>query len=120
MIPMSSSPKQFEQLLDEYFNQFYADHPADATYVGLSSGEGRFNTATLPALSRQHRRRQTALAKLDTIAPSALSNEQNLDRLAFRARLLRECEDFERGRQALNPLGLDEVFDYLLREMQRG
>ena len=117
---MSSSPKQFEQLLDEYFNQFYADHPADATYVGLSSGEGRFNTATLQSLSRQHRRRQTALAKLDTIAPSALSNEQNLDRLAFRARLLRECEDFERGRQSLNPLGLDEVFDYLLREMQRG
>ena len=60
------------------------------------------------------------LAKLDTIAPSALSNEQNLDRLAFRARLLRECEDFEQGRHMLDPHGLDEVFDFLLREMQRG
>ena len=95
---MSSVPKAFEKLLNDYFNQFFTSHPADATYVGFTSGEGQFNTATLPALRRQHRLRQAALAKLDTIAPSALSNEQNLDRLAFRARLLRECEDFERGR----------------------
>ena len=85
---MSSVPKAFEKLLNDYFNQFFTSHPADATYVGLTSGEGQFNTATLPALRRQHRLRQAALAKLDTIAPSALSNEQNLDRLAFRARLL--------------------------------
>ena len=117
---MSSVPKAFEKLLNDYFNQFFTSHPADATYVGLTSGEGQFNTATLPALRRQHRLRQAALAKLDTIAPSALSNEQNLDRLAFRARLLRECEDFERGRHTLNPHGLDEIFDFLLREIQRG
>ncbi|MBQ95654.1 MAG: DUF885 domain-containing protein, partial [Actinobacteria bacterium] len=117
---MSSVPKAFEKLLNDYFNQFFTSHPADATYVGLTSGEGQFNTATLPALRRQHRLRQAALAKLDTIAPSALSNEQNLDRLAFRARLLRECEDFERGRHTLNPSGLDEVFEFLMREMQRG
>ena len=117
---MNSVSKAFEKLLDDYFNDFYASHPADATYVGLTSGEGQFNEATLPVLRRQHSRRQAALAKLDTIAPSALSNEQNLDRLAFRARLLRECEDFERGRHMLDPHGLDEVFDFLLREMQRG
>ena len=117
---MSSVPKAFEKLLNDYFNQFFTSHPADATYLGLTSGEGQFNRATLPALRRQHRLRQAALAKLDTIAPSALSNEQNLDRLAFRARLLRECEDFERGRHTLNPSGLDEVFEFLMREMQRG
>ncbi len=117
---MKSDSIAFDQLLNDYFGTFYANHPADATYVGLTSGEGRFNTATLPALRRQYRARQAALAKLDTIAPSALSNEQNLDRLAFRARLLRGCEDFERGRHTLNPHGLDEVFDFLLREMQRG
>ena len=117
---MNSIAKTFESLLDDYFATFYREHPADATYVGLRSGEGRLNPGTLSALRRQHRRRLTALAKLDTIAPSALSNEQNLDRLAFRARLLRECEEFERGRHTLDPSGLDEVFEFLLREMQRG
>ena len=117
---MNSVTGAFDQLLNDYFNAFFDTHPADATYVGLTTGEGQFNNATLPALRRHHRARQAALAKLDTIAPSALSNEQNLDRLAFRARLLRECEDFERGRHTLDPHGLDEVFDFLLREMQRG
>ena len=117
---MPNHSKDFEQLLGEYFNSFYADHPADATYVGLSSGEGRLNNVTLRALKHQHRQRQAALANLDTIAPSALSNEQNLDRLAFRARLLREHEDFERGRHTLDPSGIDAVFEFLLRELQRG
>ena len=117
---MPNHSKDFEQLLNGYFNNFYADHPADATYVGLSSGEGRLNNVTLPALRRQNRRRQSALSNLDTIAPSALSNEQNLDRLAFRTRLLREYEDFERGRHTLDPSGIDEVFGFLLRELQRG
>jgi len=117
---MNSIAKSFEALLDDYFATFYREHPADATYVGLRSGEGRLNPGTLTTLRRQHRRRQAALAKLDTIAPSALSNEQNLDRLAFRARLLRECEDIERGRHTLDPSGLDEVFEFLMREMQRG
>ena len=117
---MNSVTGAFDQLLNDYFNAFFDTHPADATYVGLTTGEGQFNNATLPALRRHHRARQAALAKLDTIAPSDLSNEQNLDRLAFRARLLRECEDFERGRHTLDPHGLDEVFDFLLREMQRG
>ena len=117
---MSSIPKTFEALLDDYFTTFYREHPSDATCVGLQSGEGHLNPATLTALRRQQARRREALAKLDTIAPSALSGEQNLDRLAFRARLLRECEDFNRGRHTLDPHGLDEVFDFLLREMQRG
>ena len=117
---MPNHSKDFEQLLGGYFNSFYADHPADATYVGLSSGEGRLNNVTLRALNHQHRQRQAALANLDTIAPSALSNEQNLDRLAFRARLLREHEDFERGRHTLDPSGIDAVFEFLLRELQRG
>ena len=117
---MPNHSKNYEQLLGGYFNSFYANHPADATYVGLSSGEGRLNNVTLRALNHQHRQRQAALANLDTIAPSALSNEQNLDRLAFRARLLREHEDFERGRHTFDPSGIDTVFEFLLRELQRG
>jgi uncharacterized protein (DUF885 family) len=92
----------FEQLLDGYFNTFYREHPADATHVGLSTGEGRLNPATLTALRKQKARRRAALAKLDSIAPSALSNEQNLDRLACRARRRRECEEFDRGRHELD------------------
>ena len=117
---MRSDSRTFEQLLDGYFNTFYSEHPADATHVGLSTGEGRFNTATLTALRKQQARRRAALAKLDSIAPSALSNEQNLDRLAFRARLLRECEEFDRGRHELDPTGIDEVLGFLLKELQRG
>ena len=47
---MTSPSKTFEALLDDYFNTFYREHPADATHIGLSSGEGRFNPATLKAL----------------------------------------------------------------------
>ena len=117
---MTSTSKTFEALLDDYFNTFYREHPADATHVGLSSGEGRFNPATLKALRSQHSRRRAALAKLDTVAPSALSNEQNLDRLAFRTRLLRECEEFDRGRHEMDPAGIDVVLGFLLKELQRG
>lgn len=117
---MRSDSRTFEQLLDGYFNTFYREHPADATHVGLSTGEGRLNPATLTALRKQQARRRAALAKLDTIAPSALSNEQNLDRLAFRSRLLRECEEFDRGRHELDPTGIDEVLGFLLKELQRG
>ena len=117
---MTSTSKTFEALLDDYFNTFYSEHPADATHIGLSSGEGRFNPATLKALRNQNSRRLAALAKLDTVAPSALSNEQNLDRLAFRTRLLRECEEFDRGRHEMDPAGIDVVLGFLLKELQRG
>lgn len=117
---MLKHSKFFEELLEEYFNNYYAKHPSDATYVGLISGEGKMNDLTFKSLNRQQKHRQDALARLDKIAPSALSNEQNLDRLAFRSRLLRECEDFELRKHALEPKGIDDVFEFLLRELQRG
>lgn len=64
--------------------------------------------------------RQHTLANLDSLSPRELSNEQHLDRLAFRSQLLRECEDFEHGRQALDPNALDHVLNTLLFELQRG
>ena len=42
--------------------------------------------------------RKEALAELESLSPRELTNEQHLDRLAFRGQLLRECEDFENGR----------------------
>ena len=117
---MNSFSRAFETLLDDYFSTFYREHPADAALLGLNSDDARFNPSTLSALRRQQAKRRDALSKLDTVAPSALSNEQNLDRLAFRARLLRECEEFDRGRHELDPDGIDKVLSFLLKELQHG
>ena len=117
---MPKTSKIFEELLKNYFNNYYATHPSDATYVGLKSGEGKMNSVSFSSLNRQQKKRKGALLKLDKIPPSNLSNEQNLDRLAFSSRLLRECEDFERKKHALHPVGIDEVLEFLLQELQRG
>ena len=50
----------------------------------------------------------------------ALSAEQHLDRLAVRAMLLAECEDFDRGIHRLDPDAVDHLFGALLHELQRG
>ena len=119
MVQMPKTSEIFEELLKNYFNNYYATHPSDATYVGLKSGEGKMNSVSFSSLNRQQKKRKDALSKLDKIPPSNLSNEQNLDRLAFRSRLLRECEDFEREKHALDPKGIDEVLEFLLQELQR-
>ena len=119
MAQMPKTSEIFEELLKNYFNNYYATHPSDATYVGLKSGEGKMNSVSFSSLNRQQKKRKDALSKLDKIPPSNLSNEQNLDRLAFRSRLLRECEDFEREKHALDPKGIDEVLEFLLQELQR-
>ena len=64
--------------------------------------------------------RLKALADLESLSPSELSNDQQLDRLAFRSQLLRECEDFGRRRHTLDPGALDHVLNILLHELQRG
>jgi uncharacterized protein (DUF885 family) len=69
---------------------------------------------------RWQRRREQALAALDSISPRLLSNEQHMDRLALRSQLLRECEDFARGRHTLDPGALDALLGILLHELQRG
>src|SRR6185503_11701963 len=64
--------------------------------------------------------RLTTLAQLETLSPRELSNEQQLDRLALRSMLLRECEDHERGRTALEPDAPERVLNILLHELIRG
>ena len=117
---MNSVSKAFEKLLDDYFNDFmpitlpmrptWASPPAKANSTKPPSRyfDGNIAGGRLP------------LAKLDTIAPSALSNEQNLDRLAFRARASCASARILNRDDMLDPHGLDQVFDFLLREMQRG
>ncbi len=110
----------FEGLLDRYFEAVLADNPTSAAVAGIQSARGKLGRASLAFEAKQQKRRQQALAQLDRLSPRELSREQQLDRLALRSLLLRECEDFERGRHRLDPGALDSVLNILLHELQRG
>ncbi len=112
--------RQFEGILDRYFQEVLADHPVMANQLGLRSGEGKLGNLGLAFERRQEKRRCRILGELDQLAVNELSGEQHLDRLALRAQLLAECEDFARGKHNLEPDGVDVVFGILLHELQRG
>src|SRR6185369_8283922 len=76
--------------------------------------------ATRDFENRQHKRRLSTLSALENVSPRDLSNEQQLDRLALRSELLRECEEFARGRSGLEPDAPERVLNILLHELIRG
>jgi len=117
---MNKVSAQFENLLARYFKKSLAEHPTHAAHAGIRSSRGKLGRANLAFEKRWHTLRQQTLAILDSLSPSELTNEQLLDRLALRSQLLRECEDFERGRHTLDPDALDHVLNILLFELQRG
>jgi uncharacterized protein (DUF885 family) len=117
---MRNAASRFEGLLDGYFEPWLARNPMAATYAGLKEGEGRLGRANAEFETQQERHRQATLRKLDALSPRDLSNEQQLDRLALRSQLLRECDDHARGRAALNPGSLDDLLNLLLHELMRG
>src|ERR1700692_1580419 len=117
---MTKLSSRFEVLLDRYFKTLLAEEPTFAAYAGIQSGRGRLGQATLAFEKHRHALRLKALATLESLSPRELSNEQQLDRLAFRSQLLRECEDFDRKRHTLDPNALDHVLNILLHELQRG
>jgi uncharacterized protein (DUF885 family) len=118
---MKNTGRQFEGLLSRYFERLLEDAPTFATaYAGLRSGEGKLGRLTLEFQQRRERERQAALRAMETVSPRELSNEQQLDRLALRSHLLKECEDYARGRHALEPHAPDQVLNILLHELQRG
>jgi uncharacterized protein (DUF885 family) len=116
---MATESTRFEGILDGYFEPLLAQNPIYATFTGLKSGEGKLGDATLVFQKGQAHRRQRALKALETISPRELTNEQQLDRLALRSLLLREQEDFLRGRHALDPNAPEQLFNVLLHELQR-
>jgi len=116
---MNATQRTFEGILDRYFETTLAENPVWANYTGLREGEGRLGRATLAQLQREEKRRRQTLAAMDALNPRELSNEQHLDRLALRAMLNRECEDFARGRHELEPGALDLVFNLLQHELMR-
>jgi len=116
---MNATQRAFEGVLDRYFETTLAENPVWANYTGLREGEGKLGRATLAHLQRQDQRRRQTLAALDALNPRELTNEQHLDRLALRAMLNRECEDFARGKHELEPGALDLVFNLLQHELMR-
>ncbi|HMJ91398.1 MAG TPA: DUF885 family protein, partial [Candidatus Acidoferrum sp.] len=117
---MQRENTRFEGLLDDYFERSLAAHPIAATYAGLRDGEGKLGHAHLRHEQRWQDRRLKTLAALDSISPRLLNNDQQLDRLALRSQLLRECEEFKRGRHDLDPNAIDTVLGIFLHELQRG
>lgn len=116
---MTTTAKQFEGLLDRFFEGRLKDSPIYATTAGVKSGEGKLGRATPASLEKRERDRQRTLRVLETISPRELTHEQHLDRLALRALLLAECEDFARRRHALEPGAPRALLGILLHELQR-
>jgi len=112
--------KEFEGILDRYFEAVLEDHPVYATVVGLTHGEGKLDRATRNFENRQQKRRLSTLTALENVSPRDLSNEQQLDRLALRSELRREGEEFARGRSGLEPDAPERVLNILLHELIRG
>ena len=118
---MPTTSSLFEGLLSRYFEKLLKDVPTFATaYAGLRSGEGKLGRAGIEFHQNRERARQVALRELGMIAPHELSNEQQLDRLALRAHLLRESEDYARGRHTLEPNAPEQLLNILLHELLRG
>ena len=106
--------------MSRYFEQLLEDHPTFATVgAGLHSGEGKLGSLSGQFQIRRERERQGALRALENVSPRDLSGEQQLDRLALRSLLLKECEDHARGRHTLEPNAVDHVLNILLHELQR-
>jgi len=117
---MNSSAKRFEGLLDCYFENLLRDAPPFAAVMGIKSAEGELGELSPALVAKRERARQAALRKLDQLSPRELSSEQQLDRLALRSQLLKECEDFARNRHALEPNAPQQVLDILFHELLRG
>ncbi|MCX6890854.1 MAG: DUF885 family protein [Verrucomicrobia bacterium] len=118
---MNQTAKRFEGLLARYFETLLEDSPAFSTIcAGLRDGEGKLGRLTLEFHRKRERERQCALRALEDVSPRELTNEQHIDRLALRSLLLKECEDYARGRHTLEPGAPDHLLNILLHELQRG
>jgi uncharacterized protein (DUF885 family) len=118
---MSKSKGGFEGLLSRYFERLLEDDPVFATISGgLASGEGKLGSLTPRFHLARERERQACLAALEHISPWENSNDQQIDRLALRSKLLRESEDYARGRHTLEPNAPEHLLGILFHELRRG
>jgi uncharacterized protein (DUF885 family) len=118
---MNKTSSQFEGLLSRYFETLLEDVPTfAAAYAGVTAGEGKLGPLTPDFQQKREKERQATLRALENVSPRELSNEQQLDRLALRSQLLKECEDHTRGRHTLEPNAPDHLLNILLHELMRG
>jgi len=117
---MRKDSASFEKLLEGYFEKTLKSDPVSATIHGIRKAEGKLPRTGLQEEKRRQEFRLRTLKKLSSIPPTELSPEQNLDRLALRAKLLREIEDYQRGRHEIDPGAVDFVLNILLHELIRG
>ena len=118
---MSRTTKQFEGVLARFFETLLLDNPTFSTIAaGLRDSEGKLGRLTLDYQQKREHERQSTLRALEGVSPRELSNELQLDRLALRSLLLKECEDYARGRHTLEPIAPDQLLNILLHELQRG
>ena len=117
---MTKTSVRFEGLLDRYFESLLEDAPTFAAVMGIRAAEGKLGELSVRWHERRERARQAARRELDQLSPRELSVEQNLDRLALRSMLLKECEDFARQRHALEPNAPDALLNILFHELMRG
>jgi uncharacterized protein (DUF885 family) len=117
---MQTAEKQFEGLLSRYFEGWLEDVPTLAAVNGLRWAEGKLGTLSRAFHKKRERERQSALQALDQLSPRDMANEQQFDRLALRSLLLKESEDYARGRPGLEPNAPEHLMNILLHELQRG
>jgi uncharacterized protein (DUF885 family) len=117
---MHGTQKAFEGLLTRYFERLLADVPTLAAINGIQTAEGKLGRLSLEFQRQRERQRQSALRALESVSPRDLTNEQQLDRLALRSQLLKECEDYTRDRHSLEPNAPEQLLNILLHELQRG
>jgi uncharacterized protein (DUF885 family) len=118
---MSKTKDAFEGLLSRYFERLLEADPIFATIsAGLSGGEGKLGSMSTRFHEARNRERRRALAALENQSPTGLSNEQQIDRLALRSKLLKECEDHARGRPAIEPNAPEQLLGILFHELRRG
>ncbi len=117
---MNKTAACFEGMLDRYFETLLQDVPTFATVMGVPTAEGKLGRLSPAFAARRERVRQAALRELDRLSPCELSNEQQLDRLALRSLLLKECEDFARARHTIEPNAPEQVLNILFHELMRG
>lgn len=116
----AQTARQFEGVLARYFERFLADVPTAAAAAGIRSAEGKLGQFGPSFHGCREKERRRALAALEAISPRELSNEQQMDRLALRALLLKESEDFARSRHTVEPSAPEMFFNAVLRELLRG
>lgn len=118
---MKQTGDRFEGVLSRYFEKFLEDVPTFATMMaGLRSAEGKLGSLAPQFHVAREKERQRALRSLEEISPRDLTNDQHLDRLALRTLLLREGEDYARGRHNLEPAAPEVLLNTVLHELLRG